>query len=169
MDAFIGGLRPAVAGFLLAGLTACGTGPPAPSASAPPPDYSLLAVCEPFPPDVRTDQEPIAGLVLPDGAVVTSVTTTGPLTEVDGFIALTPLEVRDHYGALENVDLLLLEDEGFEAETLISDGAYRMYLRARVVCATGSKFDATVGPDAAEGPTVPSDRPATRPGGTPGG
>ena len=71
-------------------------------------------------------------------------TELGPLTQVDGFVDLTPIEVRDYYedGGLE---VLQIEDEGFETEALLSDGTHRMYVKARVLCRTGSNIPATVG------------------------
>jgi hypothetical protein len=168
MDALRRELRLGAAGFLLAGslLVACAGGDQPRTAPSPPPiDYSILAPCD-APPEA-IDVRGVEGLRLPDAAFPTAIHLSGPLTQVDGFLAMTPIEARAHYADETGVEVLLLEDEGFEAEALIADGTHRMYIVVRVICATGSEFAATVGPDAASGPTVPPRPAITEPAGAP--
>lgn len=89
----------------------------------------------------------VAGLVLPDGARVTSVLDQGSLTTVEGSIRMTPLDVRAHYEGDRDVDLLRVEDEIFEAEILIRAQGHRMYLLATALCADGTSLTAIIGPD----------------------
>lgn len=167
VDALTGRLRLGAAGFLLAGslLSACGGDQPTSAPSPPPIDYSILAPCD-DPPEA-IDVRDVDGLRLPDSAYPTAIHHSGPLTQVDGFLAMTPIEAREHYAAEAGVELLLLEDEGFEAEALLADGTHRMYIVVRVICATGSEFAATVGPDEPDGPTVPPRPAVTAPVGAP--
>lgn len=95
-------------------------------------------------PEVDAD---VPGLVLPDGARVTSVLEQGVLTTVEGTIRMTPLDVRDHYESRGDIDLLRIEDEVFETEVLLRAQQRRMYLRATALCADGTALTAVVGPD----------------------
>ena len=89
----------------------------------------------------------VTGLVLPDGARVTSVVEQGALTTVEATIRLTPLDVRAHYESRGDIDLLRAEDEIFESEVLLRAQERRMYLRATALCADGTALTAVVGPD----------------------
>ncbi|TDD52338.1 hypothetical protein E1286_09005 [Nonomuraea terrae] len=89
----------------------------------------------------------VAGLMLPDGARVTSVVTQGTLTTVEATVRMTPLDVRAHYEHLSDIDLLRAEDEVFEAEVLMRAQQRRTYLRATAVCADATTLTAVVGPD----------------------
>mgnify|MGYP001198267401 CR=1 FL=1 len=94
--------------------------------------------------EVRAD---IAGLVLPDGARVTSVTEQGSLTTVEATIRMTPVDVRAYYESRSDIDLLRIEDEIFETEVLMRAQDRRTYLRATALCADGTALTAVVGPD----------------------
>lgn len=124
--------------LLAAGCGAAGADAPRAPALALPP-------CEAAPPTVAAD---VPGLVLPAGARVTSVTPQPPLTSVTAWVGRTPLEVRAQLEGRHDLQLLHVEDEVFEAEALLSDGAHRTYLRARAACATGSSVLAAVAPEA---------------------
>ncbi|MBE1491780.1 hypothetical protein [Plantactinospora soyae] len=89
----------------------------------------------------------VPGLVLPDGARVTSTVAQGALTTVEATIRLTPLDVRAHYEGRTDVELLSVEDEIFESEILLRAQERRMYLRATALCADGTALTAVVGPD----------------------
>ncbi|MFE9203417.1 hypothetical protein [Micromonospora sp. NPDC007230] len=104
---------------------------------------------------VSLDDDPeisaeVTGLVLPDGARVTSVREQGVLTTVEATVRMTPLDVRAHYEKRHDIDLLRAEDETFEAEVLIRTPQRRMYLRAGALCADGTSLTAVVGPDSDE-------------------
>lgn len=154
--------RGAVATCLMLVAAACAPSQPAPPATAPSHNpeglYEALAPCADPPSPAAEDVPP--GFVLPSEAVVVRTTDVGQLQQVEGFVGLTPLEVRDRYEQRDDVELLTIEDEGFETELLLRDDGYRMYLRAQVLCATGSTFTATVGAEA-DAPDIP------RPAGTP--
>ncbi|MFU8853148.1 hypothetical protein ACNAW0_19480 [Micromonospora sp. SL1-18] len=98
-------------------------------------------------PEISAD---VTGLVLPDGARVTSVVKQGVLTTVEATVRMTPLDVRGHYENRDDIDLLRAEDETFEAEVLIRTPQRRMYLRAGALCADGTSLTAVVGPDSDE-------------------
>lgn len=87
------------------------------------------------------------GLVLPPGVIITS---TGPLTadlaEARGFIAATPIEVRQFYEREPSLTIFEIEDEIFEAEVLVEQGAFRTYMKASAACSDGSTIYAVVGP-----------------------
>ncbi|MCM0675539.1 hypothetical protein NCC78_12675 [Micromonospora phytophila] len=129
-------------------LVACG-GAESPAAGGPGRDMlANLPSCDRVPldqePEVRAD---VTGLVLPDGARVTSVVRQGALTSVEATVRMTPLDVRAHYEKRTDIDLLRAEDEIFEAEVLTRTQDRRMYLRAGALCADGTTLTAMVGPD----------------------
>ncbi|TCC00542.1 hypothetical protein E0H26_02340 [Micromonospora zingiberis] len=128
-------------------LAACGGGTPAPAGAG----RDLLAnlpSCDRVPmddePEVAAD---VPGLVLPEGARVTSVVEQGVLTSVAATIRMSPLDVRAHYEQRTDIDLLRVEDEIFETEVLARTQDRRMYLRAGALCADGTTLTVMVGPD----------------------
>ncbi|MER7459842.1 hypothetical protein [Micromonospora sp. NPDC126480] len=101
---------------------------------------------------VPLDQEPevdaaVPGLVLPDGARVTSVVEQGALTSVAATVRMSPLDVRAHYEQRTDIELLRVEDEIFETEVLARTQDRRMYLRAGALCSDGATLTVMVGPD----------------------
>lgn len=94
--------------------------------------------------EVSTD---VSGLVLPDGARVTSVVEQDAMVSVEGTVRMTPLDLRADYEARDDVELLRVEDEVFETEVLLRSAGRRMYLRATALCADGTSLMAVVGPD----------------------
>ena len=125
-------------------LAACGSAPP----EGPPPttgalDMSSLPVCaeQPSPPPLPD----VAGLTLPDEATVFSVYDVGTLTQAEGMVEMSPVQVRTYYEQRDDLQVISIEDERVEAEILVSDGTHRMFVKAQVACATASNFTATVG------------------------
>lgn len=107
-----------------------------------------LPSCDRVPLDEDTEvTADVTGLVLPDGARVTSSVEQGVLTTVEATVRLTPLDVRAHYQSRDDIDLLRVEDEIFESEVLLRAQERRMYLRATALCADGTALTAVVGPD----------------------
>ncbi|MDW5326616.1 hypothetical protein [Plantactinospora sp. KLBMP9567] len=107
-----------------------------------------LPSCDRVPMDEGTEvTAEVAGLVLPEGARVTSTAAQGALTTVEATIRLTPLDVRAHYQERTDIELLSVEDEVFESEVLLRAQDRRMYLRATALCADGTALTAVVGPD----------------------
>jgi len=130
-----------------------GLNPTGPTERSSTPAISGLPPCESEPPAAEDTEVP--GLVVPDGAVVTTVTPQDPLTRVDGYVAMTPVEVRAYYQQLDDLQIILIEDEVYEAEVLLSDGEYRSYVKALAQCAQASRFLVVVAPEG-EGVTLPA-------------
>ncbi|PZG16906.1 hypothetical protein C1J01_19610 [Nonomuraea aridisoli] len=107
-----------------------------------------LPSCDRVPLDADAEvSADVAGLMLPDGARVTSVVPQGALTTVEATVRMTPLDVRAYYEQLSDIDLLRVEDEVFETEVLMRAQQRRTYLRATAVCADATTLTAVVGPD----------------------
>jgi len=141
-----------VAGLLLAACDPAGTPAVTPVDGASPSiDPRLLAPLQNLPP--CADPPPAAanadvvGLILPPSATVTQVMSTGPITQVTGFVAMTPIQVRVDYQGRTDIQVISAEDEGFEAEVLVSDGEHRTFFKAQAQCSEGSLFVAVVAPE----------------------
>ena len=98
----------------------------------------------PCPPPPAELDEDVEGLVLPEGAYLTEVVRQGPLVQVRGWVERTPLELRAEYEARDDVEVLTVEDEVVEVETLVTDGRHRTFLRGTALCATASSLDGLV-------------------------
>lgn len=137
-----------VLGVAVLGLVACGGADTTDAGGSARAMLANLPSCDRVPLDAKAAVSPdVDGLVLPDGATVTSVVEQGTLTTVEATIRLTPLDVRAHYEGRDDIDLLRVEDEVFEAELLIRTRQRRMYLRAGALCVDGTALTAVVGPD----------------------
>lgn len=127
-----------------------GTPAPPPGAS---PQLQALPDCKPPPaPAPGTSAPP--GIVLPASVVIAAVEPQAGLTKVSGYVPLTPgamlLEITKRAG----VRVITSEDEVFEAEALLTDGATRTFVKARALCKDGSELVALVAPETA--PETPS-------------
>ncbi len=107
--------------------------------------YEGFIDCEPLPDGI--DETPPADMVLPDGMVITELSEVGPLVSATGFIDATPIDLRDAFVQRDDVEVVHLEDEGFEAEILIDGGSSRTYIKASIRCRTGSVVQVLLGPD----------------------
>ncbi|MBA2529579.1 MAG: hypothetical protein H0V19_06385 [Euzebyales bacterium] len=106
----------------------------------------------------------VEGLDLPEGAIVTNVVRGDPLVTVTGYIPQTPVRVRQFYQRRDDLDILEIEDEIFEAETLFGNGTHRNYVKAQAVCRQGSNFLAVVAPEVdAKGLPEPAGSPTPAP------
>lgn len=118
-------------------------------------DPVLLEPLEHLPPcsspPAAADVGRIEGLLLPDDVVITGVTEAGPLTTIEGWVPLTPIQLRVYYQRLDGVQVLKAEDEVWESESLISDGTHRLFVKAQAQCSTGSLLVAVVAPEEAAG------------------
>ncbi len=102
-------------------------------------------------------QEDVVGLVLPDGAVITVITRTDPVVTVQGWVPLTPIQLRVDYAERDGITFIQAEDEVWEAEVLVSTGDRRLFIKAQALCADASQFVAVVAPeDASEAVPVPA-------------
>ena len=136
----------------------CGNGP-TPSPSEPPIaiatdiDEALLAPleglgpCEADPPEATAQPGDVQGLHLPPDARVTSVTENGPITQVEGWVPLTPIGIRADYARRGDLEVLNVEDEIWESESLVSDGQHRLFVKAQGICRTESVFVALISPE----------------------
>jgi hypothetical protein len=168
--------RAAAAAACLVVATAGCEAPPGTSAGGPPSaggapgsadvDPALLAPLTalgpcPDPPPAGEDLPEVEGLVLPDGSVVTSATITDPVATVQGWIPLTPVQVRVHYADRADIEVLQAEDEIRESEVLLTTGGRRLFLKAQAACDRGSAFVAVVAPeDAAAAVPTPAGAPS---------
>lgn len=108
----------------------------------------------PSPPAGRPDE--VVGLLLPDGAAVTAIQPQDPLTTVQSFVPLTPAQFEAHYAERKGIEVLVTENEVYEAELLVSNGSHRNFLKATATCSTGSQVLAVVAPEVdAEGLPIP--------------
>ncbi|NDL57563.1 hypothetical protein [Phytoactinopolyspora mesophila] len=138
----------AVAPVFAGTLAACGGDDDATPSDPTQAMFDNLPDCDRVPMDEAPEVEPdVSGLVLPEGARITSVLEQGPLTSVEGTIRMTPLDVRADYEQRDDVELLRIEDEVFEAEVLIRAAGQRMYLLAAALCADGTSLSVVIGPD----------------------
>lgn len=170
------GVAAAIAGMLL--LVACGGGAPGaggsdvatsaalatptPAATLSPGDIdpalleplTALGPCE-VEPNIL-DEEPAEGALLPDGAVLTSQTEQGPLTQIKGYIPMTPVQIRVFYQRQDDYEyeILQVEDEIRESEVLLADGDNRLFVKAQAICELGSVFLAVLAPESS-GDQVP--------------
>jgi len=119
---------------------------------------TALGPCQPAPPAVGGG--PVEGLVVPDGAVLTSIEGTGPVTQVQGYIPMTPVQIRVDYQRRGDVQILQVEDEIREAEVLLTADDRRVFVKAQALCEEGSLFVAVVAPaEASESVPVPAGSP----------
>lgn len=109
-----------------------------------------LGPCDVHPAAIEPGEIP--GLVLPPGAVVTETSDDGPLTTVRGYVPLTPVQVRVIYQRDAELEIVQVEDEIRESETLVDDGEHRLFVKAQAICEQGSVFIAVVAPRVADAP-----------------
>lgn len=122
-----------------------------------PPTGPLVALPECEEPPAGTDDPMPEGAALPDGLAVSQVVPQGPITTLTGYVPTTPVNVRLGYEAREDLELIIIEDEVFESEMLVSTGTRRTYVKATAICATGSTVTAMVADELdAEGLPVPA-------------
>ena len=98
------------------------------------------------PPPARETKD-VAGLILPSKAVPVRVTPADPLTNVQGYVAMTPVQLRAFYQRHPDVTVISVEDEDFEAEVLFAAEDRRVFVKAQAVCELGSVFVAVVSPE----------------------
>lgn len=136
--------------------SACTAAPPDPRAAEGGPISSLPPCDQEVAPAV---DEQVDGLDLPDEALLQTVERGDPLVTVTGYVPWTPVQVRQYYGDAEDLEILTLEDEIYEAEVLFSLDGRRTYLRALATCDQGSNLLAVVAPTLdADGLPVPAGR-----------
>lgn len=109
---------------------------------------SALPPCEVDP--VADGEGAVDGLLLPEEATIVQRRVDGPLTQVTGWVDLTPVQFLDRYVRREDLDVVQAEHEQFEAELLydvaVGGGGRRVFVKVQVACATGSNLVAVVAP-----------------------
>lgn len=106
--------------------------------------YADFPECEPLP--APTPHESVPGAVELDDAWIESVSRTGVLTTITGLVEATPVDLRDDFADRDDVEVIYVEDEGYETEILLDDGEHRTYLKATIRCRTGSVVAQIVAP-----------------------
>jgi len=141
---------------LVLSLTACG-GAGSPGAAPSPRGSDVDALLEGFPPCAEPspgkEARGVRGLLLPPDSVVHSVRRRGPITTVQGFVGLTPVEVREHYEGDPKIQIIVSEDEFVESELLFTNGRFRNFVKARASCREGSDIVTVISREMASLPT----------------
>lgn len=106
------------------------------------------------PPSPAPDPPP-DGAVLPPSTLLTAVRDQPPLTQFNGYVELTPVQVRTWIEEETDLEILVSEDEGYESELLVTDGVYNTFVKARAICATASLLAEVIAP-ADSGATLPT-------------
>jgi hypothetical protein len=147
------GLVRIAAAVAVLGMLACSAAEPALTEQGDPlGPLEALADCEGLP---AADGEPPEGLMLPDGAIIQKVSPQGPLVNVTAYVPMTPVQFEQTYRDLD-VEILITENEIYEAELLVSNGTHRNFLKAAALCKEGSSVLAVVAPEVdADGLPVP--------------
>lgn len=91
------------------------------------------------PPPASGDAPP-EGLFLPRGTVVTAVQEIDPVVSVEGWVPMTPSQVRRAFENASGYEVLNREDESYDAEVLVSDGTDRSFVEVLAVCDNASRF-----------------------------
>lgn len=100
--------------------------------------------------------------MLPPNSVISGVTRQDPLVTVMAFVPMTPVQIEAAYPAMDGITVLVTENEIYEAELLISNGAHRNFLKATATCSTGSQVMVVVAPEVdADGLPLPQGAAAT--------
>lgn len=91
--------------------------------------------------------EQVPGLPLPPKAFLLEVTEQNGLVNVRGYATMTPIVLQLFYRQQEDLEMITVENEIQESETLWSDGDRRVFFKAAAVCELGSVFIAAIAAD----------------------
>ncbi len=94
--------------------------------------------------DEAPEAGPVAapqGLFLPNGAVVTEVEDIGPITSVLAWVPMTPSQARRAYEGADGYEIVMREDEGYDAEVTVTDGAARSFVEIVAICDQASTIN----------------------------
>ena len=89
---------------------------------------------------------PPPGAIMPPTARITAVREQPPITQLNGYVEMTPPQVRAWVEKQSGLDIKQGEDEGYESELLASDGEYTTFIKAVAVCATASLLAEVIAP-----------------------
>jgi hypothetical protein len=140
------------AALLLTVTLGCADAPPAPLAD----DAALdLPGCG-TPPSPDPDPPPV-GAVIPPGTRVTAFRQQDGLGQLNGYVTSTPRQVRAWIAEQPGLEVVAAQDDGYEAQLLVSDGSRRTFVKVRAVCTQGSRLVEIIAPaDAAEALPTPN-------------
>ena len=85
--------------------------------------------------------------MLPPTARLTAVRAQQPLTQLNGYVEMTPVRVREWIEAQADLEVVVSEDEGYESELLVTDGTWRTFVKARAVCDDASLLAEVIAPE----------------------
>ena len=157
-------LRPLSALLCAVALASCGE----PPAAAPQGEVDPLAPLEALPACPAAPaplREGVKGLIVPRRTIIQKVEAQKPLVNVTAFVPMTPAQFEATYKAMTGIEILISENEIYEAELLVSDGSYRNFIKATATCSTGSQLVVVVAPEVdAEGLPVPQGAATATPG-----
>lgn len=91
-------------------------------------------------PPADSGVEPPVGLFLPTGTIVTAVEDLDPVVSIEAYVPMTPSQVRRAYENASGYEVLNREDESFDAEVLVTDGATRAFVKVVAACDRASNF-----------------------------
>ena len=142
-------MRPLIVLSIAALLAGCGGGDDGDTASSTAPTEG--APCDLARPKKTVD--PPAGLIAPDGIEVEAVSPLPPNQKVTGFLPMTPSAFIAEFDKNTKLGILFREDEGRDAEMMVTDGKHRSFWKLTLACPEGSRFTVLTGkelaPDAA--------------------
>jgi hypothetical protein len=140
-------MRPFLVAALMLLLAGCGGDDDTKSAAAP----EEGAPCDFARPQKAMD--PPSGLIVPEGIEVEAVTSQPPNQKVTGFLPMTPGDFITGFEREKQLGILFKENEGHDAEMMVTDGKRRTFWKLTLACPGGSRFTALTGeelaPDAA--------------------
>lgn len=89
----------------------------------------------------------VDGLLLPPKTVITGSKKQGKTLNISGYVALTPVRIRQFYEKRTELTFFRIEDEVFEAEVFFQqpDGK-RAYVKAKPACRTASQLTIIIAP-----------------------
>ena len=97
--------------------------------------------------------DPPQGLIAPDGIEVEAIDSLPPNQKVTGFLPLTPGGFVAAFERDKRLGILFKENEGKDAEMMVTDGRFRSFWKLTLACPEGSRFTVLTGkelaPDAA--------------------
>jgi hypothetical protein len=134
-----------VAAALLAGCGGDG------SADAGAPTVRVKPGCERIAPPAGG--RPATGLLLPRARVVPAPSrqraNDPEITIASGYIELEPAQLLAAFKRRPELKIVFDEDEGFDAEVMVTDGTWRNFWKVVKRCPGGSSFTTTIAPELA--------------------
>jgi hypothetical protein len=93
--------------------------------------------------------DPPAALIVPDGIEVESISPQPPNEKVEGFLPMKPGDFVAHFEREKRLGILFSENEGRDAEMMVTDGKRRSFWKLTLACPEGSRFTVLTGEEQA--------------------